>query len=419
MAILKAEFEQMVKDRVTQQLGEAGVPNLQDISAEIEKQVTQQMEKARLEFLGEKETTPGEDPKSGFKNFSHFAQALWKAEVNPRNVDPLLLAMEKTARQKAAGSPTLAEGDADAGGYLIPEEFRNTLLELAIEKSNILNLAVVVPMASNAIRMPYISGFDHSGSTVHGGITWSWLDENAQKTATKPAFGTIGMRLHKIAGLCYASDEILEDSPISLEPLLSRLFTDSLAWQLDDVFINGTGAAQPLGILNAPCTVSQAKETGQAADTIVYENIIEMYQHLYNKRSAIWMANHDTFAQLASMSLDVGTGGLPVYLPSNGASGRPYDTLMGQPLILSEHCKTVGTVGDIFLADWTQYLVGQKAGAGSGVKFDTSIHLKFDFDQSAFRFVFRIDGQPWWPTYLTPQNGTNYLTPFVTLASRD
>ena len=143
-----------------------------------------------------------------------------------------------------------------------------------------------------------------------------------------------------------------------------------------------------------------------------------MYSRMWNKTDAIWMANDDTFQQLASMSLSVGTGGIPVWLPAGGISGRPYDTLMGKPLVFTEHCQTLGTVGDILFCDWTQYLVGQRAGAAGGMKFASSIHLKFDYDQVAFRFVFRLDGQPWWPSALTGRYSASTLSPFVALATR-
>ena len=348
--------------------------------------------------------------KSGFNSFADFAQSIYKAGASGRNANDKLRAYEK-----AVGSPSLQEGDSEAGGYLIPEEFRAQLLQIAIDKTMILNRTMKIPMATNSISIPFVSGYDHSGGLVHGGVEFKWLDELAQKTATKPKFGKVNLKLNKCAGLCYVSDELLEDSPISMEPLLNNAFTDALAWSLDWVFINGTGAGQPLGVMNSPCLVTVPIETGQSADTIVYENIVNMYSRLWRTNNAVWLANKDTFPQLAQMSLAVGTGGAPVYLPANGASGTPYSTLMGLPLIFTEHCRTLGDAGDIMLADWSQYLVGQKSG---GVQFASSIHLKFDYDQTAYRFVYRVDGQPWWLSALTPRYGSSTLSPFVILAER-
>lgn len=312
----------------------------------------------------------------------------------------------------------LSEGESEYGGYLVPVEYRKELLKVAVEKSNIMSRCVKVPMGTNAIQFPYLSGFDRSGGLIHGGVEFVWLDEAAQKTQKDIKFGKVELRLKKCAAFVRSSDEILEDSWISMEPLLRNAFTDALAWKLDYEFLNGDGAGKPMGILNANCLVSVAIETGQAADTILFENIIKMYARLWRKSSGIWFANHDTFKQLAVMTLPVGTAGVPVYLPAGGASGKPYDTLMGLPIIWTEHCKTLGDKGDIYLTDWSQYLVGQKSGAGAGLKFDTSIHLRFDYDQTVFRFVYRIDGQPWWPSALTPRHSSDTLSPFVTLDER-
>jgi len=140
---------------------------------------------------------------------------------------------------------------------------------------------------------------------------------------------------------------------------------------------------------------------------------------MFDKSNAVWMANDNCLPQLATMALAVGTGGVPVWLPAGGASGKPYDTLFGKPLFWNKHCESVGTVGDIIFADWSQYLIGMKSGQGATGKFDTSIHFRFDADQTVFRFVFRIDGQPWWPTAFTPPKATtDTLSPFVTLATR-
>jgi len=275
-----------------------------------------------------------------------------------------------------------------------------------------------IPMATNSVSIPYIKGVDRSGGYIHGAIKLYWIAEESAKSETKPKFGRVTLNLHELAGLAYTSNQILEDSPITLEPLLTACFSDAFAWTIDNILLNGTGAGQPLGVLNAPCLVTVTKETGQAADTIVFENIVKMESRLLpeSEKNAIYLANKDTFPQLASMSIAVGTGGVPVYLPAGGASGLPYKTLMGRPLIFTEHCQKLGDKGDIYLVDFSQYLLGQKK--GRGIKTDTSIHLKFDYDQTAFRFTFRVDGQPWLPSAITPRYSSATLSPFITLAER-
>jgi HK97 family phage major capsid protein len=332
----------------------------------------------------------------------------WMADVKAYNT-----------AMKAAGSPTLEVGDPELGGFLTPEEFSKNILDKGFENSNFIDRTTKVPMAINQIGIPFQKDFDHS-SYLHGAMMAYWLDEKAEKTATNPKFGKITLRLNKLVVLVYATDELLEDSVISMEPLLKGKASDVIGWKIDQALFAGDGVGKPKGILNAKCKVAQAAEGGQSADTIVYKNIVKMYARMYPQclKNAIWVANSNTFPQLAQMGLEVGTaGGSAAYLPANGLSGKPYDTLMGKPIVWTEHAKTLGDEGDIVFVDWSQYLTGLKRGAGAGVQFASSIHLKFDYDQTAFRFVMRIDGQPWWPAAFTPSNGDT-LSPIVTLAAR-
>ena len=411
------ELKTLMKDGLAEALK---IP-LAEMTAE-NKAFIETMEKQLDEATKASETkVPGAeklDPKGGFFNFADYAQAVHKDEIyrnQPVKQDKRLMAWQ----EKAAGEG-LEEGTDSEGGFLIPEEFRAELLQTSIEKSDLMARCMNIPMQVNTIGIPYIKDTTHAGGTIHGGVKLYWVDEEGAKTKSKPSFGKITMVLHKLAGLCYASDEILSDSPISLQPLLTNAFTDAFAWTMDGVLLNGTGAGQPLGILNGPAARSITAETGQDADTILFENIIKMYARMpaRNKKNAVWVANEDTFPQLATMTYPPGTAGQAVWMPAGGISGKPYDSLMGKPLLWNEHSPKLGDAGDIAFLDWTQYLLGQKRGANAGIQTASSMHFKFDTDEMAFRFVFRVDGQPWWPSYLTPRKSDSTVSPYIKIAAR-
>jgi HK97 family phage major capsid protein len=88
---------------------------------------------------------------------------------------------------------------------------------------------------------------------------------------------------------------------------------------------------------------------------------------------------------------------------------------MGRPVIPVEACKTLGDKGDIILGDLSKYLTLVKTG---GIRADVSIHLWFDYATTAFRFIFRVAGQPHFSSTITPQNGTATRGHFVALAER-
>jgi HK97 family phage major capsid protein len=224
------------------------------------------------------------------------------------------------------------------------------------------------------------------------------------------------LKLKKLIGMCYATDELLEDTA-ALGSFIGEAFAEEFAFKIDDALINGTGVGQPLGIMTSPCLVTVAKEGGQPAATLLYQNIVKMWSRMWAKSrtNAVWFINQDIEPQLHTMSLPVGVAGAPVYLPAGGASVAPYATLYGRPVMPVEQCQTLGTTGDIILADYSQYLMIDK---GANIKQDVSIHVKFVYDETAFRFVYRCDGQPLWNSVLTPKNGTTTVSPFVVLATR-
>jgi HK97 family phage major capsid protein len=209
---------------------------------------------------------------------------------------------------------------------------------------------------------------------------------------------------------------LLEDAS-ALGKYLRMAFASEFGFLLDDAIINGTGAGQPLGIMNAGSMVQISKETGQAAGTIVYENILKMWARLIPSAmsDAVWLVNGNCFPQLGQMSLAVGSGGSAVYVPAGGASAAPYGTLLGRPVIPIEQCQSVGTTGDIILANFRKgYLLGEKGGMQS----DMSIHVRFIYDESVFRFVLRLDGQPMLRAAITPFKGSDTVSHFVRIETR-
>jgi HK97 family phage major capsid protein len=227
------------------------------------------------------------------------------------------------------------------------------------------------------------------------------------------------MNLHKMIGLCYLTDELMDDAP-ALQSFVMQGFVDEFAFQIDDAIINGTGAGMPLGILNGGSLVSITQESAQPADTLYYENVIKMWAQLLPtaKAGAVWLINTDVTPALATMSFNhtglSGTGSA-VYLPAGGASVTPYGTLMGKPIIEIEQCATLGDAGDVILANFNQgYLLAEKGGMQS----DMSIHVRFIYDEQVFRFVLRLDGQPMLRSKITPFKGSNELSHFVTTEGR-
>ena len=115
--------------------------------------------------------------------------------------------------------------------------------------------------------------------------------------------------------------------------------------------------------------------------------------------------------QLNTLTIDVGTGGASVALVNITNDG--IERILGRKLIYTEFANTVGTAGDLTLVSWPSYLIGE----GTYAQSDSSIHVRFLSNETAFRFVMQLDGQPWWRTTLTLKNSWE-VAPIVTLADR-
>jgi phage major capsid protein, HK97 family len=344
--------------------------------------------------------------KDRFSSFGEQLATVMHAGIPGGRIDPRLF-------NAASG---LSETVPSDGGFLVQQDFTNELLEQVYQTGILAPRCRRIQISGNANSIK-INGVDETSraSTRSGGIIGYWKDESSQKTPSKPKFRQIELSLKKLIGLCYATDELLVDAT-ALESYIRKAFVSEFGFLLDDAIINGTGAGQPLGILNAGCLVSVSKEAGQKAATVVTENIVKMYSRMFPQSlpNSVWLINQNIQPQLFTMSLAVGTGGVPVYMPAGGLSGQPYGTLFGRPVIAIEQAATLGTVGDIIFADLGGYILAEKGGIESAM----SIHVKFDYDESVFRFVMRVDGQPERASALTPYKGSDTLSHFVALATR-
>ena len=350
---------------------------------------------------------PNDVGKWGFRSVGEFASAVRAAHPSSggRNLDPRLIANAPTSY----GS----EGVGEDGGFAVPPDFRRDIMQKVMGEESMLSRTDQLTSSSNSITIPKDETTPWQTS---GGIQAAWEGEGAQFSQSKPSLEQSTIRLNKLTALVPVTEELLSDAP-ALSTYLRRKTPEKFDFKINDAILNGTGAGQPLGVLNSGALITVNAESGQAADTVRFENIVNMYSRLYSacRQNAVWLINQDVEPQLLTMQFP-GTGtAVPAYLPPGGLSAQPYGTLLGRPVIATEAAQTLGDAGDITLVDLRQYMTATKTG---GIRQDVSIHLWFDYDVTAFRFVMRVAGQPWWSNAISPKNGSNTRSCFVTLAAR-
>lgn len=349
----------------------------------------------------------------GFRSFGEMALSVKRACTNGGVQDPRL---ERLASASTYGN----EASGTDGGYAVPTEFRTAIMQTVLGDDRLASLCDQVTVGGNTFTCPVD---ETSPWQTSGGILANWEGESQAGTQSKPSLQDRTIKLNKLKCLVPMTDELLEDAA-GMDSYLRRKAPEKIAFKLDLAILQGTGAGQPLGLLNSPALVTVSKNNPQTADTLTGKNILEMYSRCYGATRGVWVVNQDVLPQLYKLSLpgtdnegNTATGfGSLLYVPPGGLSASPYGTLMGRPVMLSQACETIGDLGDIFFADFSQYLLLLKSGVNPRV--DTSMHLWFDQDMTAFKFVLRVGGMPWWSTTLAARDGSATYSPFVTLEAR-
>ena len=347
--------------------------------------------------------TPAKDNEKRFASFGEQLMAAYRAATPGGKVD------ERLTTRAASG---LNESTPSDGGFLVQQDFVTELLKRTYETGILASKVKKIPISTNAngMKINAIDEDSRANGSRWGGVQTYWEGEADEITASKPKFRQMELSLKKLTGLCYATDELLQDAA-ALEAVIRQAFAEEFGFKIDDAILSGSGEGEPLGILNSGAIVTVAKEASQT-DIITVENLIKMWNRLWSRSraNAVWYINQELEPYLYTLKI----GDKPVYIPAGGLSEKPYGTLFGRPVVPIEQCSAAGEVGDIILADIGQYLLIDKG----GVKSASSIHVRFLYDENVFRFIYRVDGKPIWTKPLTPYKGSATVSPFVTLAKR-
>lgn len=399
--------EQNVVEEATAAPATATV-NTDELVAQIGSAVTPQITAAVLKALAEQEP----------EQKGLVQEAFEQAEGTKSFADFLLSVRYGKAKRlrevygSVKAQKDLSEGSGTAGGYTVPPEFLPQLLQTAASEAVVRSRAFKIAMKSNTLQIPVLDQSDAPSAAGYidffGGVHAYWTEEAGTKTETEPDFNQIEMRARKLAGYTQVTDELLADSAVGLEQLLMRLFGGIIGWREDYAFLRGTGAGQPLGVLNSGALVTVNRNT---ANNVNLDDVARMIRcflpQSMNAGKGVWLMHPwvlPEIVQLADAASNV------VWIP-NAREKLPM-TLFGLPIITTEKLPTLGTTGDLMLCDFSYYIIGDRG----QTEIASSEHYAFINDLTTWRFVHRVDGQPWLraPLYI---DTTNQVSPFVALHS--
>ena len=373
---------------------------------ELEKQIEaiEKLEARAKQNVKRSEITNPKDLRENapFESFGQFLFAVKDHALG--TTDPRLVKLAPSGQNETVDS----EGGFLVGTDQSPEIFRKVWDQSIVAP---LTRQVTISRNSNGITYPALDEDSRKDGSRNGGARAYWLAEGATKIPSMLAFKALTLRLKKLAAVCIATDELLEDA-VAMESFIMDVFPDEMAFQLDNAILFGDGVGKPYGIFSSPAVVTVAAEGSQTADTITANNILAMWARMpaANRRTAVWLVSPTAEGQLPTLRI----GDNLVWMPPGGLTGNTNSTLLGRPVYSVEQMNPIGDVGDIALIDPKAYILARKG----GIKTDRSIHVKFLTDETAFRFVMRVDGGPLWTAAVDPFKGTDKVSPYIQLAAR-
>lgn len=343
-----------------------------------------------------------DDPMRGFNSTTDFALAVRAASRPGGRIDNRLI------RADAPTNYHYETGSSEGEGYMAPPAIREQVWTLVFNEDDVMSMTDTEPTSRNSVMMAR----DESTPWGATGVKAFWRGETSEKmTASKLDTEGSLVKLHELYVFVIADEELLEDAP-RLNDRLTRKSAEAIRYKRNQGAFEGDGVGKPLGWTKSDALVTQAKEAGQLAGTVVAENVAKMYARVINPAQSYWFINQDVFPQLMLMTL----ANQPIWTPpATGFINAPGGFLFGRPIMISEHCESIGDKGDIQLINPMGYYSPVRNRAP---QFAESLHLFFDYNKRAFRWVFRFGGQPYLNKPVTPDKGSNTRSHFVVLEER-
>jgi len=373
------------------------------------------------EILPHLENKQGKDPetperknKTAFKDWGEFLEAAFVANHKDARIRREDDRLQWFAEEKAAGHEVkdMVESVGASGGFLVPAEFLAQLQAVQAESALVRrNRPTIIRMRRRQIDIPVLNQTGTTAGVPHwfGGMTFAWEEEATQKSQSDPSFRSVELVAHKLIGYTVASDELVADAAISLGDFLAGPlgFAGGVAWMEDYAFLRGSGAGQPLGVINAGATITVARQA--VATPVQYVDLVNMLESFLPSGRGAWFITQSALSNLMTIQ---DPNGSYVWQP-NAREGMPQ-TIFGFPVFFTEKLPTVGNAGDVLLADWSYYLIGDR----QATTIESTQYDQWRYDKTSWRVVHRVDGQPWLSTPLTLVDGTVQISPFVILGAK-
>lgn len=270
----------------------------------------------------------------------------------------------------------LQVGTDTEGGYLVPDEFENKLIE-GLEEENIFRkIANVITTSSGDRKIPIVS--------TKG--TASWVDEEGAIPESDDAFSQVNIGAYKLGTIVKVSSELIHDSVFDLEDYIAKEFARRIGNKEEEAFFNGDGNGKPTGIFHAT-NGAQVGVTSASTTAITADEIVDLYYSLnapYRKK-AVWVLNDTTIKAIRKLKDANGN-----YLWQPALTAGTPDTLLGRPVYTSAFVPSIAAGAKVIaFGDFKYYWIADRQIR----TFKKLTELYASTDQVGFVGTQRVDGK--------------------------
>ena len=273
----------------------------------------------------------------------------------------------------ASVSNVLSEGTDSEGGYLVPDEYENTLVQ-ALEGENVIRgRSHVITTSNGTHKIPVVASKGEA----------SWIDENGAYPEDDDTFAQVNIDAHKIGTIIKVSEELLNDSAFNLESYFAQEFGRRIGTKEEEAFINGNGSSKPTGIL----TSAEVGVTAASDKTITADELIDLFYSLKGvyRRNAVWVLNDTTVKAIRKLKDNNGQ-----YIWQPALKDGDHDTLLGRPILTTGAMPEIAAdAKPVIFGDLSYYWIGDR----QGVTFKRLNERYADMGQVGFLASKRVDGK--------------------------
>lgn len=287
----------------------------------------------------------------------------------------------------------LSEGTAADGGYLVPEEFANMIIEDSRDANIMRQISrPAITISSDTFHLPSLASRPQA----------AWRNEKAVKNTSTVNFGENVFTPYSLAIIVGLSNELVADASLgvgaSIVNYVAGLMSTAVAEKEEAAFWVGSGSGQPTGVDGGGYTLRTV--AAGLTDSTRADAIIQAFQRTPQgyRNQGVFVANSTTWEKIGTLKDSQNN-----YLLSNLASS-PTQTLKGRPVYESNYLAG-GTL--LFGAFNQAYQIVDREGISVRVSDEATVAGSSAFEKNLtyIRVEKRVDAELVLPAAVTKVTG--------------